>query len=70
MTDHDPTSLDAFYLTKAQAARIAALTLDAAIGCQIRTDASDRSYAIIDMVGADTTERHFTVYTDGSYTEW
>lgn len=59
------------YLTKEQAARVAALAIDALVGVQLHTDDTDMSAVIVDMVpiDADTASRHFVVYTSGSHEE-
>jgi hypothetical protein len=59
------------YLTKEQAARIAAITIDALVGCQIHTDASDETIVLIDMVPIDAPygdhSEHYKIHSDGSY---
>jgi hypothetical protein len=63
-------NFDTIYLTSEQIQRIAALSLDALVGCQIHTDANDNTVVLVDYVSVDdpTRSEHAAVETDGSWT--
>lgn len=69
MEDRTPKLTECFYLTKEQCARIAAISIDSLVGVQIRTDANDNTYAVLDYVPIDdpNTLEAATVYSDGSW---
>jgi hypothetical protein len=65
----EPTNPVTVYLTREQVQRLAGIACDALVGIQITTDASDQTFATIDMVPIDdaNSSEHYTVYSDGSY---
>ena len=64
-------SMVEIYLTKEQIQRIAAISLDSLVGCQIGSTISDQTTAIVTMADVDSPSdnRQFDVYADGSFLE-
>ncbi len=64
-----PTDPVTVYLTREQVQRLAGLACDALVGMQVTTDASNETFAMIDMVPIDDPDRteHYLVYCDGSH---
>jgi hypothetical protein len=63
------SDLDCIYLTTEQIQRLAAISLDALVGCQLRSTADARSTVLVDVVALDepSQSRHFVIYEDGKW---
>lgn len=64
-----PKEVPTVYLTTEQLQRLAALSLDALHGCQLHTDADDRSVVYGEFVRIDDPNQmdHFEIDADGTY---
>jgi hypothetical protein len=65
--DRAPKNLVEIYLTREQILRLAAASADALVGVQIGSDCADNTKAYIHFVDFDQAEKHWDIYTDGSY---